>query len=104
MRGAEQPSLPPPQHVGISLSGGGLRAAAFGLGAMQELDARFTLLRGESSARWLSAVSGGSYIASTFALANAGIERSTVPASRWGQRRSHPASGRSLPGLRRKST
>lgn len=60
------------RQVGISLSGGGLRAASFGLGALQALDQSEKLLRGETAATFIAAVSGGSYIASTLALVNAG--------------------------------
>lgn len=58
--------------VGIALSGGGLRAAAFSLGGLQALDERFKLLRGPTSASYVAAVSGGSYIAGTLALVNGG--------------------------------
>jgi hypothetical protein len=49
-----------------------LRAASFGLGALQALQQRLGLLRGERAARYLSAVSGGSYIAGAYTLANRG--------------------------------
>ncbi len=55
--------------VGICLSGGGLRAASFGLGALQALDDRLGLVTGEDHADYLSAVSGGSYVAGAYALA-----------------------------------
>ncbi|WP_345763579.1 hypothetical protein [Diaminobutyricibacter sp. McL0608] len=58
--------------VGVALSGGGVRAASFGLGAVEELHAQRGILRGEKSADWISAVSGGSYIAGTITLLNAG--------------------------------
>ena len=52
---------PPGDHVGICCSGGGIRSAAFNLGALQ-------VLLGDEAVRtktkYLSAVSGGSYIAS----------------------------------------
>lgn len=60
------------QVVGICLSGGGVRAAAFSLGALQSFHEHAGLLRGDRSARWISAVSGGSYIAGTLTLLNAG--------------------------------
>ena len=47
--------------VGISCSGGGIRAASFALGCLQVLDDH-GLLRGPFRARYLSAVSGGSYL------------------------------------------
>jgi uncharacterized membrane protein YqhA len=55
-------------EVGICVSGGGIRAASFGLGALQALQQGRGLLRGENSARYLSAVSGGSYIAGAYVL------------------------------------
>jgi len=51
-----------PSGVGIALSGGGVRSAVFNLGVLQVLDKRGVL----STARWLSAVSGGSYIAGAY--------------------------------------
>ncbi len=59
-------------RVGICVSGGGLRAASFGLGALQALQERRGLLRGRNAARYLSAVSGGSYIAGAYTLLNCG--------------------------------
>ena len=53
-------------RIGICCSGGGIRSAAFSLGALQSLDAAGVLRR----ARYLSAVSGGSYIASAYAVAS----------------------------------
>ena len=53
-----------PGGIGICCSGGGIRSAAFNLGALQSLDQAGVLGR----ARYLSAVSGGSYIASAFAI------------------------------------
>lgn len=52
---------PPVPVVGISCSGGGIRAASFALGCLQVLDDH-GLLRGRFRARYLSAVSGGSYL------------------------------------------
>jgi hypothetical protein len=59
---------PDAERIGVCCSGGGIRSAAFNLGALQALQARGELAR----ARYLSAVSGGSYIASAFAM----VERS----------------------------
>lgn len=56
--------------VGICVSGGGLRSAAFSLGALQVLQERRGLLRGPHAARYLSAVSGGSYTAGAYTLVN----------------------------------
>jgi hypothetical protein len=58
------------QPIGISVSGGGLRSASFGLGVLQALQHRYGLLRGECSADYLTAVSGGSYIAGAYTLVN----------------------------------
>jgi hypothetical protein len=55
---------PSPGVAGICCSGGGIRSAAFNLGALQSLQSADRL----QSARYLSAVSGGSYIAAAFAM------------------------------------
>ncbi|HET6950647.1 MAG TPA: hypothetical protein VFI47_09740 [Acidimicrobiales bacterium] len=52
--------------LGICCSGGGIRSAAFNLGALQSLDQDGVLARAD----YLSAVSGGAYIASAFAIAS----------------------------------
>ena len=52
-------------HSGISLSGGGVRAATYGLGALQALDRAGIY----PQARYLSAVSGGSYMAGAWTIA-----------------------------------
>jgi hypothetical protein len=52
------------ERLGICCSGGGVRSAAFNLGALQSLQDKGRL----SEARYLSAVSGGSYIASAFCM------------------------------------
>lgn len=54
-------------RLGISLSGGGIRSATFSLGVCQRLIEAGILER----ARFLSAVSGGSYLASGLAISNA---------------------------------
>jgi hypothetical protein len=72
--GEGEPSDPEKGGVGICVSGGGLRAASFGLGALQALQDRRGLLRGPNAARYLSAVSGGSYIAGAYTLVNCGAE------------------------------
>lgn len=71
----EQPasgSLPPIQGAGLALSGGGIRSAAFCLGAMQALDVH---LKGGSAGPggirffdWMSSVSGGGYAAASVRL------------------------------------
>lgn len=49
--------------AGISCSGGGIRSAAFTLGALQAMDEAPSVVQ---DARWLSAVSGGSYMAAAW--------------------------------------
>jgi hypothetical protein len=61
-RGPVEPPLP--NAVGICCSGGGVRSAAFNLGALQTLE-RSGELR---TARYLAAVSGGSYIAAAMSM------------------------------------
>ncbi len=55
---------PEPGKAGICCSGGGIRSAAFCLGALQELQKQHELRR----ASYLAAVSGGSYIASAISM------------------------------------
>jgi hypothetical protein len=54
--------------IGICVSGGGIRSAAFGLGALQVLQRQGILKR----ANYLAAVSGGSYIVGALALVEKG--------------------------------
>ena len=61
----EPPPEPDDDGLGICLSGGGVRAGTFGLGVLQVLDRAGLVDR----ARWLSAVSGGSYMAGAWAIA-----------------------------------
>ena len=56
-----------PGTMGICLSGGGIRAAAFGLGALQSMQ-EHGILTGPHKADYLAAVSGGSYIATALNL------------------------------------
>src|SRR5436190_11838448 len=58
----------PPTGVGICLSGGGLRSAAFSLGVLQVLQEQRQLLQGPTCAAYLAAVSGGSYTAGALML------------------------------------
>ncbi|MEZ5412407.1 MAG: hypothetical protein R2761_30515 [Acidimicrobiales bacterium] len=60
--------------VGVALSGGGVRAACLGLGALQVLEEQDVLGR----ARHVAAVSGGSYIAAAFMAARS-IEGGASP-------------------------
>lgn len=73
--GAASPPEPVPSHLGpleppekgklgICCSGGGIRSAAFSLGALQMLQEHGKLRR----AAYLAAVSGGSYIAAAFSM------------------------------------
>jgi hypothetical protein len=55
---------PVPGRTGICCSGGGIRSAAFNLGALQVLQEKGAL----RSADYLAAVSGGSYIAAAWAM------------------------------------
>ncbi|HEY0811755.1 MAG TPA: hypothetical protein VGE11_00620 [Pseudonocardia sp.] len=58
------------RRIGISLSGGGVRSAAFNLGALQALQEERVL----SSAEYVAAVSGGNYIASALTISHAYAE------------------------------
>lgn len=55
----------PPAGLGVACSGGGIRATAFAIGALDELERAGVLSR----ARWLTAVSGGNYAATAWTLA-----------------------------------
>lgn len=77
----DQAAAEPEERVGICLSGGGIRAASFGLGALQQLQ-KAGLLRGPKRARYLSAVSGGSYITGAVTLAAVGA----LPGEEGGER------------------
>ena len=76
-----------PRHPvrAICCSGGGVRAAAFALGGLQTLNA--TSDADDPTASWyerthlLTAVSGGSYIASSYALIEQGRPPGTAPAT-----------------------
>ena len=57
----------PPDGLGVCCSGGGIRAAAFSLGALERLERAGVMGR----ARWLTAVSGGSYAATAWRLVRA---------------------------------
>src|SRR3954451_23198456 len=52
------------RKTGICCSGGGIRSAAFNLGALQELQSAGRL----QDAKYIAAVSGGSYIAAAFSM------------------------------------
>lgn len=79
------------ERLGICASGGGIRSAAFSLGALQSLDQRNVLRR----ARYLAAISGGGYLAAGMAVSNAlrpGPNDRTPPPSRNRSRPFAPAS------------
>ncbi|MEY4680611.1 MAG: hypothetical protein ACO3DJ_00980 [Alphaproteobacteria bacterium] len=67
---------PPVQGAGLALSGGGIRSAAFCLGAMQALDLHLGRATRQASGirffDWMSTVSGGGYLG---ASARVGMER-----------------------------
>jgi hypothetical protein len=56
--------------IGVCLSGGGIRSAAFNLGTLRVLQEEGIL----GQAKWLAAVSGGSYIAGAFTMVAKSIE------------------------------
>jgi len=65
-----------PEGIGISLSGGGIRSASYCLGALQAMGQKGMLFGTRSlnpnRAKYLSAVSGGSYIATALTLVTKG--------------------------------
>ncbi len=64
--------------IGIALSGGGIRSASYNLGALQVLEDEGIL----DEAALISAVSGGAYIASAYAVASAEAERAAEQETR----------------------
>jgi len=82
--GARAPALPdkpgwkqPPKGLGISLSGGGIRSASFCLGALQSLTKAGLLF--DENTKYLSSVSGGSYIATAMTMVTTGRIDGGVP-------------------------
>ncbi len=65
----------PRLELGVCCSGGGIRSAAFCLGALQELDRTGELERADL----LAAVSGGSYIAAAWTVLQSGTPRDLLP-------------------------
>ncbi len=68
--------------IGIACSGGGIRSAAFNLGALQVLQEQEVL----SAAHYLAGVSGGSYIAAAFCMVRkvwTGLEKPRSPEPGW---------------------
>jgi hypothetical protein len=59
----------------VCCSGGGIRSAAYCLGALQSLDGYGLLAK----AKWILGVSGGSYIAASRALVQHGLDKQAVP-------------------------
>jgi hypothetical protein len=68
---------PKPDRVGICCSGGGIRSAAYSLGALQRLQQDEVLQKAE----YLSAVSGGSYVAAAMTLARRSADDPFAPSS-----------------------
>jgi len=66
-----------PGRIGICCSGGGIRSAAYSLGALQRLQQAEVL----QQAKYLSAVSGGSYIAAAMTLARRSAAEPFAPGS-----------------------
>lgn len=62
-----EPSGEPSEAIGICFSGGGIRSAAYNLGALQVLEEKGVL----KHADYLAAVSGGAYLAGAFATVRA---------------------------------
>lgn len=69
-----EPSRPEPESIGVSLSGGGYRAALFGLGAL------LAIVDGQvgDRVRWVASVSGGS-LASALVASGGGLASAQVP-------------------------
>jgi hypothetical protein len=72
---AAVPAVTSPK-VGISCSGGGIRAGAYALGCLQVLGEE-GVLNGPNRARYITAVSGGSYAVSSVALVELSREEGT---------------------------
>ena len=68
-------------RLGISFSGGGIRSATFALGAYQSLSERGIFQR----ARYLSAVSGGCYLAAGVAISHAMSSHDARDPAPWGR-------------------
>jgi len=69
-----------PKGIGICLSGGGIRSASFSLGALQAMEEEGMLVGSSPDrAKYLSAVSGGSYIATAVTLVTRGPIAATRP-------------------------
>ncbi|MEO7571495.1 MAG: hypothetical protein ABIX10_03585 [Acidimicrobiales bacterium] len=89
-------------RYGICLSGGGIRSATFGLGVLQQLDGPDVpseySLRG---ARYLAAVSGGSYIAASYQFLARGGQTGDAPTA---QSPLAPPTGKAEDHLRRFAT
>jgi hypothetical protein len=62
------------RRIGIALSGGGIRSAAFNLGALQALQEQKVLEKSE----FLAAVSGGSYVAGALQISQAHTDKDAV--------------------------
>jgi len=90
------PQPPDGTRVGIALSGGGIRSAAFNLGALQALQEKGLLDRAD----YLAAVSGGNYVASALAISSAYLDDDHVASHTDGRltaERGRPTWGRNSP-------
>lgn len=74
-REARPTDSPDTHRIGICCSGGGIRSASYCLGALQVLRDEHVL----QDTEYVSAVSGGAYIASAFAIAAARSDSDTLP-------------------------
>ena len=70
-----QETAPEAEDWAVCCSGGGIRSAAYCLGALQSLD-QIGLL---SNVKWILGVSGGSYIASSRALVASQLDPGATP-------------------------
>ena len=106
----DEPFAPPGPRAGICLSGGGIRSTAFCLGVLSRLEGRYP--RPATTARYLAAVSGGSWAATAWALQKAqtpgenaadrvinGLEKSAEPAGYQRQKYLLNARGGIVPAL-----
>ena len=72
------PSASETNEYGICISGGGVRASAYGLGVLQEMSKK-GMLHGGHKATYLSSVSGGSYVAGALAIVQRGEKLASQP-------------------------
>lgn len=75
------------ENFGICVSGGGIRAASFGLGALQSIQERTKLVAGQAPAGYISAVSGGSYIVGAIAMLKSDYSEAPRRKTKWARLR-----------------